>query len=330
MRVLVMGAGAIGSVVGGLLCQAGHDVTLVGRAGHMDAIAASGLRITGIWGDYHVTGLVPVTRPADAPHREYDALLLCTKSYDTATALEAALPYVGAGALVVSLQNGLGNIEAIAARVGPERAVAGRVIFGVDLVANGAVRVTVFGGDVLLGHPDGRVPSPAVRDLATALNAAGIPTQATDQVMGYVWGKVLYNCCLNPLSALLDVPYGALAEYEATRAIIGDVIAEAFAVARAEGVALLWESPAAYERLLFDVLLPPTAAHYASMRADLLRGRRTEIDALNGALARLGERHGLPTPVNTLLTRLIRARSSILTQALSPQPSAATAGADAG
>jgi 2-dehydropantoate 2-reductase len=310
MRVLVMGAGAVGSVVGGLLCRAGHDVALIGRAPHMDAIARDGLQITGIWGDYRITGLRSATLPEAAPRWVYDAILLCTKAYDTAAALTAALPLAGPDTLVVSLQNGLGNAETIAARVGVARAVAGRVIFGAELVQDGAVRVTVFGGDVLLGFPDGAMPSPALTRLTGALADAGVPTQATPDIMGYVWGKVLYNSCLNPLSALLDVPYGVLAEHEAARAIMRDVIAEAFAVAAAEEVVMLWDGPAAYERLLFDVLVPPTAAHYASMWSDLRRGRRTEIDALNGALARLGERHGLPTPANTLLTRLVHAREA--------------------
>lgn len=310
MHILVMGAGAIGSVIGGLLAQAGHTVALVGRAGHMDAIAARGLRITGIWGDHVVSGLLTSTAPEQAPPLAYDALLICTKAYDTAAAVDAALPHVPARALVVSLQNGLGNVETIAARAGPERTVGGRVIFGADMVQEGAVRVTVFGGDVLLGHPDGRTPPPGLRELAAALTAAGVPTQATPEVMGYIWGKVLYNACLNPLSALLDLPYGALAEHAGTRAIMREVIAEAFAVAHAEGVRLLWESPTAYERLLFGELVPPTAAHYASMRADLQRGRRTEIDALNGALVRLGERHGLATPTNRVLTWLVTAREA--------------------
>lgn len=310
MNILVMGAGAVGSVTGGLLAQAGHTVTLIGRPGHMRAIRDHGLGIEGIWGDHVVGGLLTATSPADVTRRDFDALLLCTKAYDTAAALREVLPLAGAHTLVVSLQNGLGNVETIASLAGDARTIGGRVIFGSELVQDGRVRVTVFGGEVMLGHPDGSPPSPQLLELAAAMDHAGVPTKATDQIMGFIWGKVLYNSCLNPLSALLDVPYGALLKSEDTRAVMQDVLAEAFAAAAAAGVRLFWERPEDYQRLLFEELIPPTAAHYASMRADLLRQRRTEIDALNGALARIGGQHGLALPVNTLLTRLVHAREA--------------------
>lgn len=189
-----------------------------------------------------------------------------------------------------------------------ERTVGGRVIFGAELVQDGSVRVTVFGGDVMLGHANDTPPSSLLQEVASALDAAGVPTRATDQIAGFIWGKALYNSCLNPLSVLLDVPYGELLKHQNTRAVMHEVLGEVFAVAKADGVQLFWEHPDDYERVLFEELLPPTAAHYASMRADLVRRRRTEVDALNDALAWLDERHGLPVPVNTLLTRLIHAR----------------------
>ena len=311
MQILVLGAGAIGSVFGGLLAKAGHRVMLVGRAAHMEAVRAQGLSIGGLWGEQLITNLETATGVAQFPSDSIDVVLLTTKSYDTASAIQEALPVVGPETLVVSLQNGLGNLEVIEAAVGVERTVAARVIFGVDVERPGRVVVTVWGGDVLLGSQRGEEPTPRMRELAEVLTTAGIKSQATPQVFAYIWGKVLYNVALNPLSGLLSVPYGALAEHESTRRLMELMIAEGFAVGRAAGAPLLWETPEAFARVLYEQLLPPTAKHYSSMYADLQHGKRTEIDAMNGALVRLGQEHGVPTPVNESISLLIKAREGL-------------------
>ena len=306
MRFLVMGAGAIGSVAGGLLAEAGHDVTLVGRAAHMSAIRAKGLRITGIWGDHVVSGLGAFTSVNEISSPvSFDVIFIATKSYDTAAAVRDILPLLAPDSLVVSLQNGLGTMETIAGLTGLQRAVGGRVIFGAELVEPGRVAVTVYGGDVMLGSPEGPA-STRIQALAATCTAAGIPTQATDDILSYIWGKVLYNGSLNALSALLGMPYGALLRSEPARQLMGTLITEMFAVARAAGARLPWQEPEDYRRVLFEELIPMTGAHYASMHADLRQGKRTEIDALNGAIVRLGQRHGIPTPVNATLTLLIK------------------------
>ena len=303
-----MGAGAIGSVIGGLLAQAGNQVTLVGRAAHMQAIDRQGLVIGGIWGDHRVHGLATATRVSElGPSGPFDVVFLCVKSYDTSSALKDMGPCIGTETLLVSLQNGLGNLEAVAGLVGPERAVAGRVIFGADVLNPGHVAVTVFGGDVIFGSPNNRVPARRIDALVAAFKAAGIPAQPTDNIAAHIWGKVLYNGSLNALSGILDVSYGKLLETEATRTLMSVLIAEIFTLARAEEAPLLWPGPDEYRRVLFEELIPATAAHYSSMHADLRAGKRTEIDALNGAIVRLGRRHGLHTPVNECLTLLIKA-----------------------
>ena len=163
MQILVLGAGAIGSVFGGLLAKAGHRVMLVGRAAHMEAVRAQGISIGGLWGEQLITNLETATSVAQLPTSSFDVVLLTTKSYDTASAIQEALPVVGPETLVVSLQNGLGNLEVIEAAVGVERTVAARVIFGVDVERPGRVVVTVWGGDVLLGSQRGEEPTPRMR-----------------------------------------------------------------------------------------------------------------------------------------------------------------------
>lgn len=316
MNVLVMGAGAIGSVFGGLLAESGHHVSLVGRPKHMATVAEHGLEITGIWGEHKVTSLATFTRVTDVPHKRLDLVLITTKSYDTEQAARQARPLVSPDTMVVSLQNGLGNVEAISDVVGPPRTLGGRVIFGVELRDPGQVEVTVYQDRVMLGSPAGTVPRERIEGIAQAFAEAGIPSEATGEIMKFIWAKVLYNCCLNPLSALLEWNYGELLEHDGTRRIMSQVIAEVFAVARGKRVDLIWHSPEEYERLLLEVLIPDTYAHHSSMLQDVRRGRRTEIDSMNGAIARLGEEVAVETPTNLLLARLIKAKEQRQTRLL--------------
>jgi 2-dehydropantoate 2-reductase len=312
-RVLVAGAGALGSVFGGFLRLAGHDVTLLGRGAHLEAIRAQGLRIDGLWGDHHAAGFGLAASPADACG-PFSAVLLTVKSYDTEAMAAAVAPLVAADGVVVSLQNGLGNAERIAAHVGSGRVLAARVIFGAELMAPGHVRVTVYADPVLVGlwddAPGTRLDAQA-RSWAAHFAAAGIPATYSDDLRAALWGKVLYNAALNPLSALLGVQYGALGEHAHTRAVMDAVIDEAFAVACAEGVNLPWASGAAYRTVFYSRLVPATFHHRSSMLQDLDRGRPTEIDAINGQVWTRGAARGIATPVNEVLTRLVHAREAI-------------------
>ncbi|MBI5094057.1 MAG: ketopantoate reductase family protein [Candidatus Hydrogenedentes bacterium] len=308
MRILIMGAGSIGTVVGGFMAQAGHRVTLIGRASHMTAIRESGLRISGIWGGHHVNTLDTRTDLAGLQRGDYDLVLITVKSYDTRQAVESIAPLVDSHTLVCSYQNGLGNAEVIAEFVGWERTVGARAIYGVWLPEPGHAEVTVIANPTALGVYRPTAPAERVREIAAAMDEAGLPTIYTESIATVLWNKVAYNCALNPLSALLDVPYGALLDTEHTREIMREVVRELYAVANAMSIRLDPPTPEEYIPLFFERLIPPTAAHYASMREDFRQHRRTEIDALNGAIVRYAQRYGVPCPTNTLLTRLVHAR----------------------
>jgi len=307
--ILIAGAGALGSVVGGLLARAGHPVTLLGRAPHLEAIAQGGLVLDGLFGTHRVRGLTCVTE-SRALTRRFDAVLLTVKAFDTAAMAAEVAPHLAPDGVLVSLQNGLGNLEAATRAVGAERVLGGRVIFGSEIVRPGHARVTVFADPVLIGAPDARdarLDAAAVR-WAAALDAAGVPTAPTDRIVATLWEKVLYSAALNPLGALRGLTYGELAADPDGRAVMDCVIGEAFAVARAEGVALGWQDDAAYREVFYGRLVPATASHRSSMLQDLERGRRTEIDAINGAVAARGAAHGVGAPANQALTQLVRAR----------------------
>jgi len=165
MNILVMGAGAMGSVFGAFLAEAGHHVHLVGREPHMAAVQEKGISVGGIWGE-HLARNVAVHTSASQAHRDpFDLVLITTKAYDTERAAKEVKPLLGPGTLVVSIQNGLGNYEAISTQVGAERTIISRVIFGVDVVQEGRVEVTVHGGDCMLGNPAGAVVSIDGREL---------------------------------------------------------------------------------------------------------------------------------------------------------------------
>jgi 2-dehydropantoate 2-reductase len=307
--VLVAGAGAVGSVLGGLLARTGVPITLLGRDAHLRAIRERGLRVEGLFGEHRVRDLALATdaRALGGPFR---TVLLTVKSHDTDAMLAAVAPFLSDDGHVVCAQNGLGNVEAAAAVVGERRVLGARVIFGAELAEPGAVRVTVCAAPVLVGSPDpaDRPRAAAAEALATALADAGVPAAPTANLLGELWAKVFYNAALNPLGALLGVPYGHLAGDPDTRAVMDRAIDEAFAVAVASGVRLAWPDAAAYRETFYGALVPSTAAHRSSMLQDLERGRPTEIEALNGWVVRRAAALGLAAPVNSTLTHLIRAR----------------------
>lgn len=309
MRFLILGGGAIGSVFGGFLKKAGHDVALVGRRDHIGAITERGLRISGIWGDHYITGLRTHEAVAEAGGEAFDAVFLAVKSFDTKSAMAELVEVdLAERPPVVSLQNGLGNVETIARFLGAGRTIGGRVIFGVEIVEPGHCRVTVYAEEVMLGEIEaGSVARDTIETLASVLNDAGIPTLPTDRIHAYLWGKILYNCSLNPTATLLGTHYGELLEHEETREILRRIVNEVYAVASARGVDLLVPTADEYVDVLFGRLVPATYDHHPSMLQDIRAGRRTEIDAMNGAIVRYARESHVAAPTNEFLTFLIRA-----------------------
>lgn len=307
-----MGAGSLGSVVGGFMAKAGHAVTLIGRDTNMRAVREHGIHMTGIWGEHTVSNLTALTSANGLRAGEFDLILIAVKSYDTGSAIDIIAPLVDEHTLVCSYQNGLGNAETIAARVGWERTIGARPIYGVRVLEPGKVVVTVIASPTAIGTYHPATSTERVRAIADAMNTAGLPTVYTDEIATVLWAKVAYNCALNPMSALLDVPYGGLLDTEHTRSLMREIVAELYAVGAAMDVRLKPATPEAYIDYLFNELIPPTAAHYASMHEDFSKRRRTEIDSMNGAIARFGAERGIACPVNSMLTRLVHAREHAL------------------
>jgi 2-dehydropantoate 2-reductase len=201
--------------------------------------------------------------------------------------------------LVVTLQNGLGNRETLAAELGEGRVGQGVTMLGATLLGPGRVRHAGQGPTIFGAAPD----RGGAAALAGLFAACGLPAELTDDLEALVWGKLMVNAGINALSALLRVPNGALAAIPQARALAERAAGEAAAVAAARGVRLPYADPAAHALGVAQA----TGANRSSMLQDVLRGSPTEVDAINGAVAREGRRLGVPTPVNALLTELVAA-----------------------
>jgi len=297
--ILVLGAGAVGLSLAGRLRSAA-TVYAACRPVHAGAIRERGLVMEGIWGNGTVDGITPVAGPQDVPVT-VDFVIITAKGTDTRTICEE---YAGVirGRPVASLQNGIGNEEIIAEYT--DTVIGGTVTTNFSVVGPGHVRVLSESAPVQLGVWSGDAAATLER-LIGVIREAGIAVEAIGDIRSGKWTKALLNIAVNPLCAILRAPVGAAADND-IREIIAGLIRETFAVASAEGVRLPWATADDYLAYLFDVQVPDFAAVYPSMYYDLRRGRRTEIDLLNGYVARVGERHGIETPYNRCIAGLIR------------------------
>ena len=313
MKVAVIGGGAVGLGLSSCLLAAGAGLHVQVRTPEAaDALRRHGLWRTGRLGEFRAApGSFEVgSQPDDLAACEPDAILVCTKttSRDAVADLLAELwPKLDHPVPVVLCLNGWGNAERFA------RALPARWIFNATVTTGfrreggGGVVVTVHGDEMHVGSLVGADTGPVVA-LCDAIDAGGLPCQPTPAMEQEVWAKLLYNCALNPLAALLDVPYGALAQEPHRRAVLEAVVREIFALLAALERPTRWPSAETWLDFFFRELLPPTRDHESSMLQDLRAGRPTEIDALCGAVVRLGAGAGVPTPVNAALATLIRSR----------------------
>jgi 2-dehydropantoate 2-reductase len=288
MRIIVLGAGAIGSLYGAKLAGT-NDVTLVGRPDHVRAIQQNGLRIEGI--EPQTVRIAASTR-VEQLHRN-TLILLTTKVPATAAALEPVAPLVRNDTTIVALQNGL-NSDRIARGALGERGVVLRGIsqFGAIFERPGTIRYMARGYTLLKKHHRSR-------RIAGILNDAGLDCRISADMRTEVWRKLVFNCVVNPITTIIGGEVGEIVDPRLSR-LKQLVIDECLAVAAAEGVSvgtdLMAEINAAYAG----------SRNIVSMQQDLLHGRVTEIDYLNGAVAALGTTHRVACPINDGLTRIIK------------------------
>ena len=291
LKVAVMGAGAVGCYYGGMLARAGHEVVLIARPQHVEAIAKNGLRLQTTSFDERVT----LRASSDAAAVGGAQLVLfCVKSLDTEAAGALLRPHLAPGALLLCLQNGVDNAERLRT-VLPQHEVAAAVVYvAAEMAGPGHVRHHGRGELVI-------EPSSSSAALAQAFITAGVATEISNNVRGALWTKLTLNCAYNAVSAIAQVPYGQAVAGEGVCDVMRDVVAECVAVADAEGVQLAGDVHAAVAALAGSM-----PAQRSSTAQDLARGKRSEIDYLNGLIVRRGEALGIATPANRVLWALVR------------------------
>ena len=292
MKVAVMGAGAVGCFFGGMLARAGHDVVLVGRPQHVEAIAREGLRIEARQFDERI-GAPYLTASTEASAvAGAELVLFCVKSTDTESAGAAIKPHLRADTLVLTLQNGADNAERLRAVI-PQDVAAAVVYVATEMAGPGHVRHHGRGELVI-------EPTRASDAAARTLIEAGVPTEISPNVRGALWAKLIVNCAYNALSAITQLPYGRLVKGAGVSEAMHDIVSECMAVAQADGVTLPPDIESAVARIAQTM-----PGQYSSTAQDLARGKRSEIDHLNGYVVRRGVAKGVPTPANRLLQTLV-------------------------
>jgi 2-dehydropantoate 2-reductase len=297
MRIAVMGAGAVGCYYGGMLSRAGHQVMLIGRPKHVEAIRQHGLLMDTTGFRAHV----PVRASNEVSDIQGASLVLCCiKSNDTENAAAMMAPFVRPDTTVLSLQNGVDNAERLHAQI--LHTVYPAVVY-VAAEMMGLGHVKHHGrGELVVG------PSAMSVEMLEAFASAGVPVHVSDNVIGELWAKLILNCAYNAISAITKLPYGVLFENEGARDVMRLVVHECETVAQRESITLPGDSWQGVENIAATM-----SAQFSSTAQDLMRGRRSEIDHLNGYIVRRGKSLAIETPANQTLYAIVKLLESAFT-----------------
>jgi 2-dehydropantoate 2-reductase len=296
MRFGIFGSGGVGGYFGGRLSQAGHDVTFIARGRHLVAMRESGLRVESILGDF----VVHPVKATDDPHQVgiVDVILVAVKAWDIPVAAEAMKPMVGEDTIVVPLENGVDAPEQLASSLGGQHVLGGLCGISAFIGAPGVIRHVGVQPYLAFGELD-HLPSKRVEDLKdvfTRLNGISVDTPA--DIHNALWEKFIFIAAVSGVGAVTRQPIGVYRAVPETRAILVCALEETVAVGRARSVAL--EENTA-DRILSTMIDRAPVGMIASMQKDIMEGRRSELEAQNGALVRMGREAGVATPVHAFL-----------------------------
>ncbi|MFS0575166.1 ketopantoate reductase family protein [Sporosarcina sp. 179-K 3D1 HS] len=300
MKICIVGAGALGSTIGGVLAENGSEVYLINRREEfVEAINKKGLILRSGTTD-RVVAVNARTSCAGIGH--VDLVIILVKSFHTKQAIENAKEIIGENTMVLSLQNGLGNEEVIAEVVGKERVLAGKTYVGGVVLGPGHVLATTGEKQTHIGELDGRITE-RVKRVAKVFNHAGLMTNVTSNIIGIIWDKLLINAATGPLSGITRLPYGGLYQVPEIKEIAVAAVLEGISVAKAHEVKLDTEDPETIWRKAAEGL---PDEFKTSLLQSIEKGSETEIDYINGAIVRWGEKRNILTPVNKTLVANIK------------------------
>lgn len=299
MKIAVIGAGSIGSLFGGLIVKAGYDVLLIDK--HPDRakiVNENGLKIDGVSGKHLIHIKSVVDSESVGP---VDLVMVCVKAYDTYEAVSQHVSLVGENTTVLTLQNGFGNVEQIGKVINPEQIIAGTTAQGGYIIEHGHMH-HAGNGATYIGEITGE-KTKRIETISKIFHSAGFETHISDNISVLIWTKLVVNVGLNCLTALLRVNNGLTSSLPVLRLVQKDAVDEALAVAEKNGIPLDREKVADHVVKVAQA----TEKNVSSMLSDVLKKRSTEIDFINGAICKEGERLKVPTPVNRTLTNLVKA-----------------------
>jgi 2-dehydropantoate 2-reductase len=306
MKIVIVGPGAMGCLFAAFLSK---SLTCSGRQDNEDVwildkkseraqqINQRGIIVEGISGNWQAK----VKTTADAQEIDKaDLVIISVKSYDTKEAILSAKSIVGKNTNVLTLQNGIGNIEIIAEVVGNDKVMGGVTNQGATLLAEGHIR-HAGKGETVIGRIDGKIPV-EMRSIREIFNKAGLETRISRDIKGLLWSKLIINVGINALTAITRLNNGRLIEFEGTRKILRGAVTEAIRIAKRKRIKLIYDDPLAK----VEAVCEATATNVSSMLQDVLRKKRTEIDFINGVIVRQGQELGIPVPVNSILMDLVK------------------------
>lgn len=298
MRIAIMGSGGTGAYYGAKLARAGYDVTFIARGAHLQTMLESGLSVKGEE-EFLLHPVKALSDPAGLP--PVDVILFAVKTYDTEEAAALIRPIVGPETMILPIQNGVDSIDRLGAVFGLERVVGGLCQISAHIAGPGVIRLNSPFKDIVFGEMSGS-PSKRTADFAAALERSGIPQRVSGDIRLDLWKKYTLITALSGITGATRLAMGAIRESEEAFALYGRIAAEVVAVAHAEGVAIDPNTP--------DKLMKQARAFGGNMKSSLLvdleRGRRLEVETLQGHTVRLGRKHGVPTPVTDIIYALLK------------------------
>lgn len=314
MNILIIGAGAVGIGLAASVKSQGADVSFYARGKTAKAISENGIKRCGLFEHYSFGNdeIVVYEDYKDIEGNLFDYIFITSKTTandDIALNLNENKRILKDDGKIIIFQNGFGNDEAYLKYFPKEKVFSARVITGFARPERHISEVTVYTEPILIGSLQKEDPSD-LQEIADMITSSGIMCELTDEVDKYLWAKMLYNCALNPLGAVLNVNYGKLTENEYSKEIMNRIIDEIFEVIKASGYSTLWDSPDEYRDIFYSKLVPDTYNHFSSTHQDIQRKIRTEIDSLTGKVIDLGRKNNVDVSTNEIIYNLIKSIES--------------------
>ena len=312
MNILLIGAGGVGIGLATSVASQGANVSIYAREKTANAIRENGIKRSGLFTHYEIKNIPVYENYSDLPKNTFDYIFIASKTTaneDIALNLNNHRDIFKKNTKIIVFQNGFGNDEAYLKYFSKEQVFCARVITGFARPERYISEVTVYTEPILLGSLQGDDPH-ELQEVADMITSSGIHTEITYELDKYLWAKMIYNCTLNPLGALLDFTYGQLTENPYTLELMDNIIDEIFEVIKASDYNTLWANSDEYKDLFYSKLVPDTYNHYSSTHQDIQRKIKTEIDSLNGKVIELGETHNIDVSTNKFIYNMIKALES--------------------